>query len=173
MNSLINHSFLKAATKNEPDEAIDDIFHQAGCLLAQKVVALLSRVDQRDIDAGVSVICIGSVFNGWDLLELGFVSVLSKYLKNFRLLKLKQSSALGAAKLAAKQMKLDLEIGKTTELLYAYSATSNGYLANGHHHMTISTDHKLENGNGHQFSEISEHQREQTKSLAASNCTIN
>lgn len=96
-------------------------------------MALLPKTDKSTISAGLSIVCVGSVFNSWDLLEPGFVGLLSQHLKSFRLLKLKQSSAYGAAKLAAKQTGLDLSIGQTTELLYAYSATSSGYLANGHH----------------------------------------
>lgn len=63
---------LYKSTKTEPDESIDDIFHQ-------RVVALLSRVDQADIDAGLSIICAGSLFNDRDLLELGFVRILLKH----------------------------------------------------------------------------------------------
>lgn len=74
------------------------------------------------------------MFNSWDLLESGFVETLAKHLKNFRLLKLKQSSAFGAAKYAAKHGSgFELPIGETTDLLFAYSVTSTGYLANGHH----------------------------------------
>lgn len=99
----------------------------------------------------MNIVCVGSVFNSWDLLEPGFVSLLSQHLKNFRLLKLKNSSAYGAARLAAKSVGFDLQIGPTTELLYAYSATSNGYHANGRHVITnASGNNEITNaGNGH------------------------
>lgn len=125
---------LYKSTKSERDEAIDDIFRQAGCLLARNIVAHLPKADKAVVAAGLNIVCVGAVFGSWDLLEPGFVDVLSQHLKNFRLLKLKQSSAVGAAKFAAKCVGvLDLPIDQTTELLYAYSGTSHGYHANGHH----------------------------------------
>lgn len=106
--------------------------------------------DKSTLESGLNIICVGNVFNSWDLLKSGFVQILSKHLKNFRLLKLKQSSAYGAAKYAAKQgANFDLSIGETTELLFSYSATSTGYLANGQH---VSANGPQTNGihrNGH------------------------
>lgn len=91
-------------------------------------------MDASILNSGLSIICVGAVFNSWDLLERGFVEVLSKHLRNFLLLKLKQCSAFGAAKYAAKRAgDCELPIGSTTELLFSYSATSTGYLANGNH----------------------------------------
>lgn len=93
---------------------------------------------------------MGSVFGAWDLIEAGFVELLSKHLKNFRLLRLRKSSAFGAAKFAAKETGFDLNIGQTTELLYAFSKTSDGYHANGRHVITnmgsASNDNSI---NGH------------------------
>lgn len=97
---------------------------------------------QASVNAGLNIICVGAVFNSWDLLEPGFVGLLSQHLKNFRLLKLKCSSAFGAAKFASLQaLNQDLPIGQTTELLYAYSAAGQGYLANGHHVHTSAVEH--------------------------------
>lgn len=124
---------LYRATKSCPDEAIDEIFRQAGQLLARKVLALLPKADEETLEAGLNVVCVGSVFNSWDLLEPGFVETLAGRLANFRLLKLRCSSAFGAARLAARRANFDLPLEATCELLYAYSATSSGYLANGQH----------------------------------------
>jgi N-acetylglucosamine kinase len=124
---------LYKSTKAKKDEAIDDIFRQAGRMLAKKIVALLPKADEETLEAGLNIICVGSVFNSWDLLEPGFVELLSGHLNNFRLLKLKCSSSYGAAKLAAKHVNFDLQLHDTTELLFAYSATADGYLANGQH----------------------------------------
>lgn len=136
---------LYNSTKENSDDAINAIFKEAGLLLAKKIVALLPKVDQDTLDAGLNIICVGSVFNSWDLLEPGFVELLSKHLKNFRLLKLKYSSAVGAAKFGAQQAGHQLPIGQATELLYAYSATSSGYLANGQHFNYVD----LQNGHSH------------------------
>lgn len=124
---------LYTSTKSCPDPAIDEIFREAGHLLARKVLALLPKADEETLEAGLNVVCVGSVFNSWDRLEPGFVDTLTGRLANFRLLKLKCSSAFGAAKLAAKRVDFQLPLEDTCELLYAYSATSSGYLANGQH----------------------------------------
>lgn len=124
---------LYESTKSIQDKAIDIIFKEAGHLLAKKVIALLAKADEETLEAGLNVICVGSVFQSWDLLESGFVETLATRLQNFRLLKLKCSSAIGAAKLAARQTNVNLKLDGNCELLYAYSATSNGYLANGQH----------------------------------------
>lgn len=141
---------LYRSTKLERDEAIEDIFYQAGKLLAKNIVALTPKADKKVIEAGLNIICVGSVFKAWDLLEKGFVELLSNHLKNFRLLKMKQSSAYGAAKLGAKESKFDLVLGQTTELLYAYSMTSEGYHANGRHVIKqLPTDLTMNTKNGY------------------------
>lgn len=69
------------------------------------------------------------MFNGWNLLRAGFVGILAKNLDRFRLLKLVQSSAYGAAKLAAKQEGVELPLSQTTKLLYLHGAPKTGYPA--------------------------------------------
>lgn len=93
------------------------------------------------------------MFNSWDLLESGFVDLLSKHLKNFRLLRLKKSSAFGAAKYGAKKLEFDLPLGDTTELLYAYSSCRNfenrhNFSSNGNQ---IGQQSKNKNSNGNKF----------------------
>lgn len=116
--SLCKESY--ESTKRQRDEAIDDIFAQAGALLAGKVVALLPRVDKTIVEKGLSIICVGSVFNSWDLLQPSFVESLSRYLTNFRLVQLTCSSAYGAAKYAAMRSNSDLAAKQTTKLLYQH-----------------------------------------------------
>lgn len=120
-------------TKTRKDPLIDGIFYKAGRMLARKIVAMLPKANERILETGLNIVCVGSVFKSWDLLEPGFIDLLSNHLQNFRLLKLKQNSAFGAARLAAEKVNFDLKLSETTELLYAYSATSDGYLANGQH----------------------------------------
>lgn len=128
---------LYEETKAERDPAIDEVFHRAGQMLARKIVALLPKANGKILEQGLNIVCVGSVFNSWEFLEQGFTSSLSKHLQNFRLLKLKRSSAFGAAKLAALKANFKLSLEDTTELLYAYSATSTGYMANGQHHLVL------------------------------------
>lgn len=161
---------LYKSTKERNDEAINDIFKQAGRLLARKIVALLPRANKETLEAGLNIICVGSVFNSWNLLEPGFISVLSRHLQNFRLLRLKCSSAFGAAKLAARHVQTDLPLEDTTELLYAYSATTDGYLANGHHVNTLNNNHHSKNHtNGHHHQNDSSTRRPSSSSNASVN----
>lgn len=112
---------LYDSTKRERDEAIEDIFAQAGTLLAGKVIALLPKVDELTLSRGLNIVCVGSVFNSWDLLQSGFVNALSQYLTNFCLVQLTCSSAFGAAKFAAQRANLYLDPAKeTTKVLYRY-----------------------------------------------------
>lgn len=167
---------LYRSTKQSPDEAIEDIFRQAGRLLARKVVALLPRANDEVLEAGLNIVCVGNVFNSWDLLEPGFVGLLSQHLANFRLLKLKQTSALGAAKMAASKVNHELPLEGTTELLYAYSATSDGYLANGHHINTTHHANGNSNGNGttngHNTNNNHAFQQSSARKSALSDCSI-
>ena len=143
---------LYEATSVQSDAAIEEIFARAGRMLAKKVVALLAKASGEQLEQGLNIICVGSVFNSWSLLEQGFIGLLAQHLQNFRLLKLKQNSAYGAARLAAQQAGHQLELEQTTELLYAYSATSDGYLANGQHVLRAqpanSNSSHLESANG-------------------------
>lgn len=113
----------------------------------------------------MNIICVGSVFNSWDLLESGFVETLIKRVKNFRLIRLKISSAYGAARLGAQTIGVDLPLGQTTDLLCAYSATSNGYQANGRHVLTFNQQAGLKPLNGYHaddqlpVSEVDSHTR--------------
>lgn len=115
---------LYESTKREKDDAIDDIFAQAGFLLAEKVVALLPKVDEVTLRRGLNIICVGSVFNSWDLLQAGFVKPLSQHLTHFCLVQLNCPSAYGAAKYAAQQSNSPLIAKQTTKLLYRYQVKS-------------------------------------------------
>lgn len=111
---------LYESTRRQRDEAIDDIFAQAGALLAGKVIALLSKSNPATLNKRLDVVCVGSVFNSWDLLESSFVESLSRYSTKFRLIQLTCYSAFGAAKYAARLTNTHLETKKTTKLLYQY-----------------------------------------------------
>ncbi|GCC40379.1 hypothetical protein chiPu_0024334, partial [Chiloscyllium punctatum] len=65
---------------------------------------------------GLPIVCVGSVWNSWDLLKNGFLEVLkevkqkpmAKNLCKFSMMKLKCSSAVGAANLGARHIGYDL-----------------------------------------------------------------
>lgn len=97
----------------------------------------------------MNIICVGSVFKSWDLLESGFVETLGRRVKNFRLLGLKISSAYGAARLGAQCVGIDLQLGHSTDLLYAYSATAKGYQANGRHVLMLANQNGFKQPKDH------------------------
>ncbi|XP_072353829.1 N-acetyl-D-glucosamine kinase isoform X1 [Scyliorhinus torazame] len=100
------------------DQLSCHIFQRAGQELAQHVVAVLPHVDQRlhEGELGLPIVCVGSVWNSWDLMRNGFLKVLKEVkqkpmgrnLCKFTMMKLKCSSALGAASLGAKHIGYNL-----------------------------------------------------------------
>ncbi|XP_043845409.1 N-acetyl-D-glucosamine kinase-like [Dromiciops gliroides] len=91
------------------DTLCQSIFKEAGELLASHILAVLPKVDPILFKGplGLPIVCVGSVWKSWELLEEGFVNTLAKgkatqkAFTHFTLLKLKYSSALGGAKLGA------------------------------------------------------------------------
>ncbi|KAG9509955.1 N-acetyl-D-glucosamine kinase [Fragariocoptes setiger] len=118
---------LSVATMEQEDELINDIFRQAGHDLAQHVVALLPKInkDLLEEDGGLKIICVGSVFKSWPLLQKGFIKHLGHYLDKFTLLRLTHSSSIGAAILGAKEAGYKINIEPPTTLLYAHGKTKD------------------------------------------------
>lgn len=93
----------KGATKVK-DGLCLHLFYEAGRYLAKHITAQLSSIDEKILSApeGLQIVCVGSVFKSWELLQKGFMQVLQeckskKNLKNISLLRLNQSVAVGAA----------------------------------------------------------------------------
>ncbi|XP_078080645.1 N-acetyl-D-glucosamine kinase [Mustelus asterias] len=94
------------------------IFTRAGQELAWHVAAVLPQADKKlhEGELGLTIVCVGSVWNSWNLLRDGFVEVLQEAtqkpmgrdLKKVTMMKLKHSSALGAAKLGARHVGYEL-----------------------------------------------------------------
>lgn len=87
-------------------------FRAAGHFLARHIVALLPKADRAlfSEEAGVKVVCTGSVWKSWDLLEEGFVEALSSSsvqasvkIDRLTLLTLNKPAALGAVYLGARK----------------------------------------------------------------------
>lgn len=74
-----------------------------------KLTVLYIHFKSQDV---VSIICVGSVFKSWHLLEKGFLQKLGVLPKRINIRYLTQSSAIGAAWLAAKGRVLSLEFSK-------------------------------------------------------------
>lgn len=59
---------------------------------------------------GLQIVCIGSLFKSWSLLQDGFLDELDKSLKEFTLVSLNRDSSIGAAFLAANSIGHDLDV---------------------------------------------------------------
>lgn len=71
---------------------------------------------------GLQIVCIGSLFKSWSLLQDGFLDELDKSLKEFTLVSLNCDSSIGAAFLAANSIGLDLDIhsNKNVNVFFSY-----------------------------------------------------
>jgi N-acetylglucosamine kinase len=96
---------LSVAASND-DQLCQHIFNEAGRQLARMISALIPKVDKSLIEAGyLSIICVGSVWLSWELLESGFLKEIKSRNIPFDLYLLKLrpnvSMAVGAYLLAA------------------------------------------------------------------------
>ena len=82
------------------------VFEEAGQLLAQHILALLPKSQVEE----VPIICVGSVFKSWPLLEGAFLQKIGFSSKKIYIRCLTKSSAIGAAFFAAKSFNLQLPI---------------------------------------------------------------
>ncbi|XP_075711695.1 N-acetyl-D-glucosamine kinase isoform X2 [Rhinoderma darwinii] len=116
---------------NKGDALCRSVFRRAGEVLARHVVAVLPKIDKVLFqgELGLPVMAEGSVWKSWDLLKDGFIEVLDNarsshhgsHFSRFSLLKLKQSSAVGGASLAAKNIGIDLPINYQDNVNVFYS----------------------------------------------------
>ncbi|XP_031443966.1 N-acetyl-D-glucosamine kinase isoform X1 [Phasianus colchicus] len=108
------------------------VFLQAGEVLARHVLAVLPRVDESLFrgELGLPIVCVGSVWNSWELLREGFVQALVRArggdslgaFSHFSLLRLRHSSALGGASLGARHVghKLPLDYSSNADVFYTH-----------------------------------------------------
>jgi len=96
------------------DELSLSCFVEAGRLLAQHIVAIKRNMTDEMISqkGGPVVICVGSVWKSWGFMKESFVNVLQKTskLKELTLVRPKVTSAYGAARLACREAKLELNM---------------------------------------------------------------
>ncbi|KAL1402385.1 hypothetical protein pipiens_020542, partial [Culex pipiens pipiens] len=106
-------------------------------MLARSVCALSPRISPALISqcGEVDIVCVGSVWLSWELLEPGFTRELenAKFKYDLKLLKLTNTMALGAAYLAADTFDLELprDYSKNYEVFYGHRAVLNGNGTNG------------------------------------------
>ncbi|XP_076843591.1 N-acetyl-D-glucosamine kinase [Brachyhypopomus gauderio] len=107
------------------------VFTQAGKVLAQHILAVLPRAHQELFSGslGLPILCVGSVWGSWELMKDGFTQVLSQakteysHFTKYSLLSLRQSSALGGAKLGAQAAGavLHLDYSTTASVFFSQS----------------------------------------------------
>ncbi|XP_055332843.1 N-acetyl-D-glucosamine kinase-like [Paramacrobiotus metropolitanus] len=92
----------EAATAGDP--FCRKVFHEAGYVLANHIMAVLPDATQelKRQPGGIPIICVGSVFNSWELLKHGFMSRFDDNIPEMTFFKLCGASAIGAAFLGAK-----------------------------------------------------------------------
>lgn len=117
---------LAQAALDDDDPLCKHIFYEAGVMLGNHVVALISKIHQKLLQqkGGLSIICVGSVFKSWNLLKDGFFSRVNCKLQEYTLLRLIQSTAMGSAYFGATTAGFDLPIDftKNAEILHHFKA---------------------------------------------------
>ncbi|XP_072177829.1 N-acetyl-D-glucosamine kinase-like [Diadema setosum] len=121
---------LSEGARDDKDPLCIWIFCEAGRLLGKHIVAVSPHIDQSLLEGenGLRIVCVGSVWKSWDLLKEGFIAGLTSGdsscpdIKSFTLLKLKESSAIGAARLGAQGVDFDLPVDykSTVDILYQH-----------------------------------------------------
>lgn len=114
------------------------LFFEAGRYLAKSTLALLPKVDRKLLLNGdLNVVCVGSVWKSWHLLEPGFSQEINTTEHTFglNLLQLTEAMAIGATYIAADSIQFDLprDYSKNYVIFHHYRKYSaeNGH-TNGH-----------------------------------------
>ena len=95
------------------DKLCQWLFEEAGRHLGEHIVAMEPDMSQELINTkgGLPVVCIGSVWKSWKLMDHGFMHALKKgkKVKEIQLLQLKAPVPLGAAYVGAKEGKVEVK----------------------------------------------------------------
>jgi len=122
---------LAKCARDTRDPLCLSAFRAAGRFLALHILAMLPKADKAlfSEDAGLKVVCTGSVWKSWDLLEEGFVEGLTSSrhvdvkVNKLTLLTLSKPAAFGAAYLGAKKAGccLPVDFAKNATVFYQYN----------------------------------------------------
>ncbi|CAH1997377.1 unnamed protein product [Acanthoscelides obtectus] len=108
------------------DRLAQAIFHQAGTSLAKGIAAVYKKAapELTERQGGLHVLCVGSVWNSWDLLLPGFVSYVKEKssISKLSLMRLTVDPGVGAAYMAADKLGLHIErdYSKNYDVFYSY-----------------------------------------------------
>eukprot|EP00118_Oscarella_pearsei_P026124 m.309444 g.309444 ORF g.309444 m.309444 type:complete len:345 (+) comp46508_c0_seq1:90-1124(+) len=119
------------AEEGKKDRLCQHVFHSAGYVLGRHIRAIAPNVDQRLLQSpgGLQIICDGSVWNSWNLLKDGFLEALYPAkgepvsIKEFTLVQLKKSPAIGAALLGAAEARERLSVDYSDNVKSLYHRT--------------------------------------------------
>lgn len=116
----------KVLASTLPDDPLCKLlFRQAGQSLARSVAAVIRRAPKEVKAKEINLICVGSMWNSWKLIQEGFVEWLNTHstTKDILLVKMTVSAAIGAAYIAADKVGVELqkEFGKNYETFYRYT----------------------------------------------------
>ncbi|XP_055316973.1 N-acetyl-D-glucosamine kinase isoform X2 [Sitodiplosis mosellana] len=129
------------------DELCLHLFEDAGISLAKATMALLPNVsDQLLTKNNLNIVCVGSVWKSWTLLQNGFKTEIAKATNKFglNLITLTQAMAIGAAYLAADSINYDLPRDYSHNYnIFQHIPPNDGSKTNGTH-----TNGTYTNGNG-------------------------
>ncbi|XP_076308266.1 N-acetyl-D-glucosamine kinase-like isoform X3 [Tachypleus tridentatus] len=111
-----------AHVAEEGDPLCRFLFYEAGRELAKHIMALVPKIHHNllESEGGLPVVCVGSVFKSWELLKDGFHGALDSKLHEFSLLRLKTSSAIGAAFMGAKAVGVELPLNFSEHFYLLY-----------------------------------------------------
>uniref|UniRef100_A0A0K8TTK3 N-acetyl-D-glucosamine kinase n=1 Tax=Tabanus bromius TaxID=304241 RepID=A0A0K8TTK3_TABBR len=122
-----------AVAAKDGDQLCMQLFKEAGKALAKSTKAVLPKVHSSLVESGeLMVVCVGSVWNSWELMREGFIKELNTTNIPFglKLVKTTKTMAYGAVYLAADATQFDLprcyEDNYETFHLYKQSLILNG-----------------------------------------------
>ncbi|KAK7109324.1 hypothetical protein V1264_013381 [Littorina saxatilis] len=108
---------LAKGAMEDKDALCLSVFSAAGSVIAQHILALAPKMDKKLLSnqGGLQVVCVGSVFKAWPVLQQGFESKMKAEgpkagIKGVKFLRLKTCGAVGAATLGAKQAGVTLPL---------------------------------------------------------------
>ncbi|XP_034484534.1 N-acetyl-D-glucosamine kinase [Drosophila innubila] len=119
-----------ASSAESGDKLALSLFQEAGEHLARMIKSLLPKVSKELVKSGeLGVVCVGSVWSSWNLLQEAFTNELTKMPipYNLNLVRITKSSAYGACYLGADNAQFDLprNYADNITVLHTFPASSN------------------------------------------------
>ena len=104
---------LKIAEEaHKGDQLANWLFTENGKWLAKHVVALCPKMSAKLLCNGLAIVCVGSVWKSWSLMQKGFMSELKEgargHINRVRLIQLKVPMSIGACYLASDKAQIKL-----------------------------------------------------------------